>query len=99
MKILKSDIFNKWYKKLDLTQKIQIDVRLSRILIDQHFGVIKQLGNIFELKFKSGTRVYCAKDGDSIVLLLNGGDKNTKREQNNDIKKAQLIFEEYCDGK
>ncbi len=99
MKIKKSDIFAKWYKKLDLTQKVQVDVRLTRILIDKHFGVFKKLGTIYELKFTSGLRVYYAKDGESIVLLLNGGNKNTKREQNDDIKKAQLIYKEYCDGK
>lgn len=72
MKIIKSEKFNKWYKKL---------------------------GDIFELKFKSGLRVYYALDGKKLILLLNGGGKNTKRDQSNDIDQANQIYQEYLDGK
>jgi len=99
MKILKSDKFNKWYKKLDMTLKTLVDVRVTRILIDSNLGTFKKIDNIFELKFKSGLRVYYAKDGKQIILLLNGGKKNTKREQNSDIGQAKEIYKEYLDGK
>ncbi len=74
-------------------------MRLTRILIDGHFGVIRNLGEIFELKFSSGLRVYYGIRGEELVLLLNGGNKNTKREQNNDIKQAKEIYKEFCNGK
>ena len=99
MKLIKSEKFIKWYKKLDMTQKTLVDVRLTRILIDSNFGVFKKIENIYELKFKSGLRVYYTFDGKKLVLLLNGGAKNTKRDQNKDIKLAKLIYEEYLDGK
>lgn len=99
MKIIKSEKFNKWYKKLDMTQKTQVDLRITRILVDSNFGTFKQLGNIFELKFKSGLKVYYAFDGKKLILLLNGGGKNTKRDQSNDIDQATLIYQEYLDGK
>lgn len=99
MKIIKSEKFNKWYKKLDMTQKTLIDVRLTRILIDQNFGVFKKIGNVFELKFKSGIRVYYGFEKGRLVLLLNGGSKNTKREQNNDIQQAKDIYKEYQNDK
>ena len=99
MRIIKSDRFNKWYKKLDMTQKTLVDVRLTRILHDANFGFFKKLDNIFELKFKSGLRVYYVFDGDKLILLLNGGGKNTKREQSRDIKQAMKVYEEYLNDK
>lgn len=99
MRIIKSDKFSKWYRKLDLTQKTQVDVRLTRILIDNHFGEFKKLGDIYELKFKSGLRVYYALDGERLILLLNGGGKNTKRDQSKDIDQARKVLQEYLDGK
>ncbi|OUR95887.1 hypothetical protein A9Q84_15075 [Halobacteriovorax marinus] len=99
MKIIKSSKFHKWYKKIDLTQKIQADVRITRILVDSHFGVFKKIDDIYELKFKTGLRVYYSFDGLQLILLLNGGRKNTKRDQNNDIEQAKVIYEEYLNGK
>ncbi len=99
MRLIKSEKFNKWYKKLDMTQKTQVDVRLTRILVDNYFGTFKKLGDIYELKFKSGIRVYYSFDGKQLILLLNGGGKNTKREQSKDIEQAKKIYQEYLDGK
>jgi putative addiction module killer protein len=99
MTIIKSDKFTKWYKKLDMTQKVQVDVRVTIVFVDSNFGVFKKIDNIFELKFMSGLRVYYAYDGKQLVLLLNGGGKNTKRDQNKDIDQAKLIYKEYLDGK
>jgi putative addiction module killer protein len=99
VKVIKSEKFNKWYKKLDMTKKTQVDVRLTRILLDSNLGIFKKIGNIFELKFISGLRVYYSFDGEELVLLLNGGGKNTKLDQNKDIEKAKQIYKEYLDGK
>jgi putative addiction module killer protein len=99
MKIIKSEKFNKWYKKLDMTQKTQVDIRFTRILLDSYFGVFKKIDNIFELKFNNGLRVYYSYDGKQIILLLNGGGKNTKRDQSKDIENAKKIYKEYLDGK
>ena len=99
MKIIKSEKYNRWYRRLDLTQKTLIDVRLTRILIDSHFGVYKNLGDIFELKFSQGIRIYFVFDGESLILLLNGGGKNNKRDQAKDIFIARQIYQEYLNGK
>lgn len=82
-----------------MNKKTQVDVRLTRILVDNNFGVFKKIGTIFELKFKSGIRVYYALDGKTLVLLLNGGGKNSKRDQSKDIDHAKQIYREYLDGK
>ena len=99
MKIIKSEKFNKWYKKLDMTQRVRVDLRLTRILVDNYFGVFKKIDDIFELKFKSGLRIYYSFDGKKLILLLNGGGKNSKRDQTKDIELAKQIFQEYLDGK
>lgn len=99
MKIIKSEKFNKWYRKLDLAKKTQVDVRITRILVDNNFGMFKKLTDIFDLKFKSGLRVYYAFDGKKLIILLNGGGKNTKRDQSKDIDQAKQIYQEYLDGK
>ena len=99
MRVVKLDKFAKWYKKLDITQKTEIDVRLTRIFVDRYFGQIRKLGKINELKFKSGLRVYFGFDGKDIVLLINGGSKNSKRGQTRDIEIAKQIYQEYLDDK
>lgn len=98
MRIIKSDKFSKWYRTLDITQKNQVDVRITRILIHHNFGHYKKIGDIFELKFKSGLRVYYAFDGETLLLLLNGGDKNTKFGQSKDIRQARAILRGYING-
>jgi len=100
MKIIKHERFEKWYRKLDLTQKTEVDVRITRILFDSHFGKVRNLGTISELKLKkSGLRIYYGFDGQSIVLLISGGSKNNKREQSRDIQLFKKLFQEYLDEK
>ncbi len=99
MKVLKTEKFEKWYKKLDASLQAVIDKRIFRLIIDAHLGEIKRIETIYEMKFRNGLRVYFGKDGDKIVLLLNGGNKNTKRDQNRDIQAAKALWEEYCHDK
>lgn len=99
MEIIKSKKFESWYEKLDLTQKVQVDVRLTRIFLDNNFGNFKRIENIFELKFKTGLRVYFAKDGVNIIILLSGGNKNSLAKQSRDIQLAKKIFQEYRECK
>ena len=42
--------------------------------------------------FGPGYRVYFAEDGDTIVVLLSGGDKDS---QSRDIQQAQAYWQEY----
>jgi len=99
MRIIKLAKFSRWYKKLDINQRTEIDVRLTRILVDSNFGFSKKLGKVSELKFKSGLRVYYAFDGKNLVLLLNGGSKNNHKEQARDISTAKQVYQEYLNDK
>jgi len=55
---------------------------------------------IFEIK-APGVRLYCFRDrlGDDqpmkLIVATNGGDKNTRKEQDGDIKRASRIRERY----
>ncbi len=58
-------------------------------------GLSKSVGNdVMELKidFGPGYRVYYAEEGNTLVILLCGGDKSS---QNQDIKKAHKYWDEY----
>lgn len=60
-----------------------------------HYGDFKPVGSgVNELRFffGAGYRVYFAEDGDSIVVLFCGGDKDSQRR---DIQQAQAYWQEY----
>jgi len=60
-----------------------------------NYGDCKNLGDgVNELRFffGAGYRVYFGEDGDTIVILLCGGDKDSQRK---DIEKAKVYWKEY----
>lgn len=69
---------------------------LSRIDRVRHgnYGDYKRFHGIIELKFHfgKGYRVYFGEDGNTIVVLLIGGDKST---QEKDIQEAISYWEDY----
>lgn len=87
--------YDKWRAKLkDPMAMAQIVARLLRIQNEGFFGDVESVGNgVYELRFHvgAGYRIYFAKKGDSIVLLLCGGNKTS---QQDDIKKAYKLAKE-----
>lgn len=75
--------------------------RLERVRLG-NFGDYKNLAEgVFELRihFAGGYRIYFGRDGGEIIillLLLCGGDKG---DQNADIKRAKLFWEDYKNAK
>ena len=72
----------------------RIDRRLEYVA-QGNYGDYKNVGEgVYELRFffASGYRVYFAEDGETIVLLLHGGDKSS---QIKDIIKAQSYWKDY----
>lgn len=64
-------------------------------MFQENFGVHRSVGQgVFEFKidFGPGYRVYYAEEGNDIVILLGGGDKNS---QHKDIRKAHERWIEY----
>ncbi|GHS90478.1 hypothetical protein AGMMS49957_16580 [Synergistales bacterium] len=54
-------------------------------------------GDLFELKFESGIRIYCANLEDIVVVLLCAGGKNTKGDQSRDIARAQRYWADFME--
>lgn len=87
--------FTKWLKSLkDPVTRRRILKRLYRVE-SGNYGDYKNLGDgVNELRFffGAGYRVYFGEDGDTIVILLCGGDKAS---QPKDIEKARIYWKEY----
>jgi putative addiction module killer protein len=87
--------FQEWLRGLrDARARARIRVRLNRIRIG-NFGAVKPVGGgVLELvvPYGPGYRVYLARTGSTVVLLLCGGDKAT---QPRDISKAKNYWQDY----
>ena len=74
-----------------------IRARINRLELG-NFGDCKSVGTgVLELRvsFGPGYRVYFGRDGNTLVVLLCGGDKGS---QAKDILKAKLLWKEYKDA-
>jgi putative addiction module killer protein len=87
--------FDEWLAALnDKRTQATVSNRLLRVA-QGNFGLCRNVGgNLMELKidFGPGFRVYFAEDGDTIVVLLCGGDKST---QTKDIERAKEYWQDY----
>ncbi|MGE5218561.1 MAG: type II toxin-antitoxin system RelE/ParE family toxin [Chloroflexota bacterium] len=89
------DLYQQWLDKLkDLPGRVAIQRRVDR-LAGGNFGDHKFCRNgVWELRvdYGPGYRVYYAREGRAIVLLLCGGSKRT---QSADIKDAVECWRDY----
>ncbi len=87
--------FTEWLNDLrDQKIRARVMVRINRVRLG-NFGDCKPVGGgVLELRmtFGPGYRVYFARDGQSVVLLLCGGDKGS---QDRDIERARQHWNEY----
>ena len=94
-KLFKAPEFEEWYDEQPLKSKLQIDTRFAHIVREGYFGDHKDLtGEVWELKWKNGRRIYYAYLIEQNILLLLGGNKNA---QSKDIAQAQKIFRKYVE--
>ncbi len=91
IEIRKTETFAKWIDGLsDIRARARILVRIERLAAGNP-GDVKPVGeNISEMRidYGPGYRVYYKKTGQTIVVILAGGDKRTQKK---DIKKAQQL--------
>ena len=89
------DLFQRWLDKLkDMRARVAMQRRIDR-LAEGNFGDSEFCRDgVWELRIDVGPgyRVYYAKSGGAIVLLLCGGDKRT---QDNDIKNAIQYWKDH----
>ncbi len=87
--------FTEWLESIrEANTQDRMQARLER-LEEGNFGDYKSVGEgVFELRFHfgSGYRIYFAQIGNTIVLLLCGGDKSS---QTRDIEQAKTYWREY----
>jgi putative addiction module killer protein len=87
--------FIEWLAVLnDRQARVKIQARLARVAVG-NFGDVETVGEgVLELRvdWGPGYRVYFARVGRVIVLLLCGGDKST---QQKDIDRAKDFFKDY----
>jgi putative addiction module killer protein len=91
--------FNEWLDDLkDPMTRARVRARLDRVATG-NFGDAKSVGDgVFELRFTvgAGIRVYYGLDGDTLVVLLLGGDKSS---QDKDIVRAKQFWVDYKGAK
>lgn len=91
IEVRQTALFRRWLDKLrDENARRRIAIRIAR-LKDGNFGDVKSVGGgVSEMRidFGPGYRVYFARRGKELVLLLAGGDKRT---QWKDIETARTL--------
>jgi putative addiction module killer protein len=91
--------YRRWLKSLsDLRIRARIQARILRLELG-NFGDYRPIGesvNELRLDFGPGYRIYFGIEGDTLVLLLLGGDKSTQR---SDIIKAKAFWQDYWRSK
>jgi putative addiction module killer protein len=92
-----TETFRKWWMKLrDNRARVIITSRLDRLAYG-HAGDIKPVGQgISELRIHHGPgyRVYIQQRGNTLIVLLCGGDKGS---QTKDIETARRLAAEWTD--
>lgn len=97
LEVRQTGTFLQWTVRLkDRRARYLIAARIDRLAFG-HFGDAKPVGQgVIELRihFGPGYRVYFQRRGETIVLLLCGGEKGT---QAKDIEKAKRLAEEWSE--
>lgn len=88
--------FESWFERQPPRAQAVIDIRLTRVARG-NLGNVKNVGSgVHELKFKPkgmpAYRVYFGNDGESLIILLCGGDKSN---QQDDIESAKDYWDDY----
>jgi putative addiction module killer protein len=87
-----------WLEGLDLSAKARIQARVLRFETG-NLGDHKSVGaGVWEarLMWGPGYRIYFGKDGNSIVVLLTGGEKSSQAQ---DISSAKRYWRDYLEAK
>ncbi len=89
------DLYQEWLEGLrDRSVEARITVRVARLAAGA-FGDCKPVGKgVWELRahFGPGYRIYYARAGERLILLLSGGDKGSQR---HDIEEAIACWKDY----
>ena len=89
LEIRETSAYAAWFSVLrDRTAKARIDIRIRRLSLGNP-GDVRPIGeSVSELRIRygSGYQIYFTKQGETVVILLAGGDKSS---QEQDIRHAK----------
>ena len=86
--------FAEWFNGLDAHAANKVNTYLTRIA-QGNTSSLKPIKGAFQevrINWGPGYRIYVGKDGDKLIILLGGG---TKKQQQKDIDRAAILWEEY----
>ena len=81
IQIRETDAYANWFERLkDREARSRILVRLRRLSLGNPGDVKSVGGGVFELRigYGPGYRVYFVRRGETLIILLGGGDKSTQ---------------------
>ncbi len=86
-----------WLFSIDKAHRYRVQARIDRIR-HGNYGDHKRFYGLIEIRmgFGKGYRLYCAEDGQVLVVLLAAGDK---ADQQKDIEKAMEYWRDYNEQK
>jgi putative addiction module killer protein len=91
MEIRQTEVYARWFNSLrDRQARARIDVRIRRLSLGNPGDVKPVAEGVSELRidYGPGYRVYFVQRGQTLIILLAGGDKHTQKQ---DIKTAQEL--------
>jgi len=82
-----------WFDDLHAPAAAKVAAAVVRLELG-NLSRVKWVGTIgeYRIDWGPGYRIYVAKDGDSLIILLGGG---TKQRQQTDIERAKAMWAEY----
>ena len=88
-----SNPYRSWFDDLDVQAATKVTTALLRLGLG-NLSNVKWFDGIgeYRIDWGPGYRIYLAKDGDALVILLGGG---TKKGQQADINRAKALYQEY----
>src|ERR1700677_278642 len=96
--IRRTAIFLKWLRDLrDVRARARIQIRIDRLSLGNPGDATPVGEGVSEMRidYGPGYRVYFARRGKALVVLLCGGNKQT---QDEDIARAKTLAKEWKDG-
>lgn len=89
--------FGRWFDRLPHQAAAKVRAAIARFE-SGNLGDIKPVGDgVSEHRIHSGSgyRILLGQDGETLVILLGGSSKNTKKGQSRDIERAKECWSDY----
>ena len=86
--------FARWFDRLDGRSAAKVTTALARMELGNLSSTRSVGAGVLEYRIDAGPgyRIYPARDGDALIVLLGGG---TKARQQRDIETARKLWREY----